>query len=228
MTTADHVSTTSVATVVAELKPRLRGFLHTYAAAISVASGAVLIAVASALQGGAAAASTSIYSATVTLLFGTSALYHRRTWSPRAHAIMKRLDHSMIFLFIAGTYTPFALLSMHGWAPAVVLVSVWAGAALGLVANVAWIDAPGWVTAPAYLLVGWVGVIAAPQLFDAIGVAGAVLLVVGGALYTLGAVTYATRWPNPFPHTFGFHEVFHLLVTVAVTVQLVAVYLVAA
>ena len=133
----------------------------------------------------------------------------------------------MIFVFIAGSYTPFALLSFKGWLPAVILVCVWSGAALGLLANLAWIDAPNWVTAPAYLLVGWVGVVAAPQLFPAVGIAGAVLLIVGGSLYTLGAVTYATKWPNPFPGTFGFHEVFHSLVVVALVVQLVAVYLVA-
>jgi len=133
----------------------------------------------------------------------------------------------MIFVFIAGTYTPFALLSFKGWLPEVVLVCVWSGAALGLIVTVAWIDAPKWVTAPAYLLVGWVGVIAAPQLFGEVGVPGAVLLLVGGALYTLGALTYATHWPNPFPSTFGFHEVFHLLVVVALALQLSAVYLVA-
>lgn len=206
--------------------PRLRGVLHQWALVAAVPAGIVLVVVA---EGTRARLATAVYVVALAAMLGASALYHRVSWkTSRRRAWARRLDHAMIFVFIAGTYTPFALLSMHGWAPAVVLVSVWAGAALGLVANVAWIDAPGWVTAPAYLLVGWVGVIAAPQLFDAIGVAGAVLLVVGGALYTLGAVTYATRWPNPFPHTFGFHEVFHLLVTVAVTVQLVAVYLVAA
>lgn len=205
--------------------PRLRGVLHQWALVAAVPAGIVLVVVA---EGTRARLATAVYVVALAAMLGASALYHRVSWkTSRRRAWARRLDHAMIFVFIAGTYTPFALLSMHGWAPAVVLVSVWAGAALGLVGNVAWIDAPGWVTAPAYLLVGWVGVIAAPQLFDAIGVAGAVLLVVGGALYTLGAVTYATRWPNPFPHTFGFHEVFHLLVTVAVALQLVAVYLVA-
>jgi hemolysin III len=129
----------------------------------------------------------------------------------------------MIFVFIAGSYTPFALLAFTGVVPAIVLACVWGGAALGIVLNVSWIDAPKWVTAPVYLLVGWVGVIAAPQLFTELNVASAVLVVVGGALYTLGALAYATHWPDPFPATFGFHEVFHVLVLAAAVTQFVAV-----
>lgn len=185
----------------------------------------MLVAVA---DGARARVATTVYAVAMASMLGASALYHRVSWkTPRRRALARRLDHAMIFVFIAGTYTPFALLSFEGWVPAVVLTCVWTGAAIGLIVNVAWIDAPKWVTAPAYLLVGWVGVIAAPQLFGEVGVAGAVLLLVGGALYTLGALTYATHWPNPFPRTFGYHEVFHLLVVVALTVQLVAVYLVA-
>jgi hemolysin III len=206
-------------------KPRLRGALHQWALVAAIPACVVLVALA---DGSRARLATCVYAVAMAAMLGASALYHRVPWkSPRRHAWARRLDHAMIFVFIAGTYTPFALLSFHGWVPEVVLLCVWTGAALGLAANLAWIDAPKWVTAPAYLLVGWVGVIAAPQLFDSVGVAGSVLLIVGGVLYTLGAVTYATHWPNPFPRTFGFHEVFHLLVTVAVTLQLVAVYLVA-
>jgi hemolysin III len=185
----------------------------------------VLIAVA---EGARARLATAVYALAMASMLGASALYHKVSWrNARCRAWARRLDHAMIFIFIAGTYTPFALLSFEGLVAEIVLVCVWTGAALGLLANIAWIDAPRWVTAPAYLLVGWVGVIAAPQLFAAVGVAGAVLLIVGGALYTLGALTYAMQWPNPFPSTFGFHEVFHLLVTLAVAAQLVAVYLVA-
>ena len=206
-------------------KPRLRGVFHQWALVAAVPAGVVLVVVA---DGARARLATSIYAVAMAAMLGASALYHRVSWkTERRHALARRLDHAMIFVFIAGTYTPFALLSFEGWLPAVVLTCVWSGAALGLVVNVAWITAPKWVTAPAYLLVGWVGVVAAPQLFGEVGIAGAVLLIVGGALYTLGALTYATHWPNPFPRTFGFHEVFHLLVTVAVVVQLVAVYLVA-
>ena len=206
-------------------KPRLRGVLHQWGLVAAVPAGIVLVAVA---DGARARVATAIYAVAMASMLGASALYHRASWkTPRRRALARRLDHAMIFVFIAGTYTPFALLSFEGWVPVVVLTCVWTGATLGLIVNVAWIDAPKWVTAPAYLLVGWVGVIAAPQLFGEVGVAGAVLLLVGGALYTLGALTYATHWPNPFPRTFGYHEVFHLLVVVALTVQLVAVYLVA-
>jgi hemolysin III len=206
-------------------KPRLRGVFHQWGLVAAVPAGIVLVAVA---DGARARLATAIYGVAMASMLGASALYHRVSWkTPGRHALARRIDHAMIFVFIAGSYTPFALLSFEGWLPEVVLVCVWTGAALGLIVNVAWIDAPKWVTAPAYLLVGWVGVIAAPQLFSEVGVAGAVLIIVGGALYTLGALTYATHWPNPFPRTFGYHEVFHLLVVVALTVQLVAVYLVA-
>ena len=168
-----------------------------------------------------------VYALALAAMFGASALYHRRPWrSERARAWARRVDHSMIFLFIAGTYTPFALLAFTGLVPAIVLACVWGGAALGVVLNVSWIGAPKWVTAPVYLLVGWVGVIAAPQLFTELDVASAVLVVVGGVLYTLGALAYATHWPDPFPATFGFHEVFHVLVIAAAATQFVAVSLV--
>lgn len=207
------------------VKPRLRGLLHQWGLVAAVPAGIVLVVLA---DGTRARVATAIYAVAMAAMLGASALYHRVSWkTPTRRALARRLDHAMIFVFIAGTYTPFALLSFEGWLPVVVLTCVWTGAALGLIVNVAWIDAPKWVTAPAYLLVGWVGVIAAPQLFSEVGVAGAVLLIVGGALYTVGALTYATHWPNPFPRTFGYHEVFHLLVVVALTVQLVAVYLVA-
>jgi len=132
----------------------------------------------------------------------------------------------MIFVFIAGTYTPFALLAFSGALRVVVLASVWGGAALGVVLELYWIHAPRWVSAIAYLAVGWIGIIALPQFFPALGVAVAVLLIVGAGLYTIGAVAYATTWPNPFPATLGFHEVFHLLVVAAAVTQFVAVSLV--
>jgi hemolysin III len=199
----------SLAATVAELKPRLRGFLHTYAAAISIASGAALIVVAAALRGGSAAATTSIYAATVTLLFGTSALYHRLTWSPRAHRIMKRLDHSMIFVFIAGTYTPIAALTLSRTAAIAVLVTVWTGALFGVALQTAWPHAPRWLTVPCYVALGWVAVFVLPQLLHNAGVAALVLLLVGGAVYTIGGVVYGLKRPNPWPRWFGFHEVFH-------------------
>jgi len=129
-------------------------------------------------------------------------------------------------VFIAGTYTPFAMLGFSGALQVIVLAAVWAGAALGLVLNLVWIEAPRWLSTVAYLAVGWVGVVAVPQVFGALGVAVGVLLVVGAGLYTVGALAYASTWPNPFPATFGFHEVFHLLVIAAAATQFVALALV--
>lgn len=204
--------------------PSLRGVFHLYAFFAALAGGITLVALA---EGARARFAVAVYAFALAAMFGASALYHRAPWrSARARAWARRVDHSMIFLFIAGTYTPFALLAFTGVVPAVVLACVWGGAALGVVLNVSWIDAPKWVTAPVYLLVGWVGVVAAPQLFTEVDVASAVLVVVGGVLYTLGAVAYATHWPDPFPDTFGFHEVFHVLVVAAAAAQFVAVSLV--
>ena len=132
----------------------------------------------------------------------------------------------MIFVFIAGTYTAFALVAFDGTIRLVGLVTVWLGAALGIVLNLVWIEAPRWLIAVAYLGVGWVGLILVTQLFPALGVAAAVLVIVGGALYSVGALAYATTWPNPFPATLGFHEIFHLLVVAAAATQFIALSLV--
>ena len=157
-------------------------------------------------------------------MFGASALYHRYPFKSAARRVWAAPARSLDdFLFIAGTYTPFALLAFDGTISWVVLATVWFGAALGLVLNFIWLDAPGWVTALAYMAVGWVGVITIPQLFSGVGVPGSVLVMVGGALYTLGAIVYAVHWPNPFPATFGFHEIFHALVVAAAATQFVAV-----
>jgi hemolysin III len=217
--------TAALATAVAELKPRLRGWLHAYAAAISIASGAALVAVAAAMRGGPAGATTAVYAATVTMLFGTSALYHRLNWSPRAHAVMKRLDHSMIFVFIAGTYTPIAALTLPHTSAAVVLTVVWTGAVFGVLLQSAWPSAPRWLSVPCYIGLGWVAVFVMPQLLHNAGVAALVLIIAGGAIYTVGAVVYATKRPNPIPGVFGFHEVFHLCTLVAALCHYVAIWL---
>ncbi len=217
--------TAALATAVAELKPRLRGWLHAYAAATSIASGAALVAVAAAMRGGPAGATTAVYAATVTMLFGTSALYHRLNWSPRAHAVMKRLDHSMIFVFIAGTYTPIAALTLPRSSAAVVLVVVWTGAVFGVLLQSAWPSAPRWLSVPCYIGLGWVAVFVMPQLLHNARVAALVLIVSGGAIYTVGAVAYATKRPNPIPGVFGFHEVFHLCTLVAALCHYVAIWL---
>jgi hemolysin III len=207
----------------APIAPRLRGVFHQYAFFAAVAAGVVLVVLADGLLERFA---VWVYATALAVMFGASALYHRFPWrSAAARLRARRLDHATIFIFIAGTYTPFALLAFSGTTQVVVLVSVWAGALLGLALELAWIESPRWISAFAYLAVGWVGVMAAPQLFPALGVAAAVLVIVGAALYTLGALAYATTWPNPFPATFGFHEVFHVLVVVAAVTQFVAVSL---
>jgi hemolysin III len=210
--------------VEAASRPRLRGVFHFWAFFGSIAAGIALISLA---HGGRARLAALIYVVALAAMFGASALYHRfpfRSAGRRAWA--RRLDHSTIFIFIAGTNTPFALLRFTGATPTIVLAAVWGGTALGLILNLAWIEAPRWLTALAYLSVGWVTVIAAPQLFSKVGVTASVLILVGGALYTLGALIYAVHWPNPFPATLGFHEVFHALVVAAAVTQFVSVSLV--
>ena len=206
------------------MHPRLRGVFHVWAFFAAVAAGVCLIALADGLRERFAA---WVYATALAAMFGASAIYHRVDWRSSARrAWARRCDHAAIFLFIAGTYTPFALLAFEGSLPLVLLVSIWSGAALGLTLNLAWIDGPRWLAALAYLCLGWVGVIAAPQLFASVGLAAALLVVIGGGLYSLGAAVYAFRWPDPFPRTFGFHEVFHLLVVAAAVTQFVAVSLV--
>jgi hemolysin III len=205
------------------VRPRLRGVFHQYAFFVAVAAGATLFVLA---EGARERLAVWIYAVALAAMFGASALYHRFPWRSAARRLWaRRVDHAMIFIFIAGTYTPFALLALTGTLQVVVLAVVWGGAALGLVLNLAWIDAPRWLSALAYLAVGWVGVITIPQLFAA-GIAAGVLVAVGGVLYTLGALAYATTWPNPVPAWFGFHEIFHLLVVAAAVTQFVAVSLI--
>jgi hemolysin III len=210
---------------VAELQPRLRGWLHTYAAAISIASGASLVAVAAELRGRTPGWSTSVYAATVTLLFGTSAMYHRLQWGERGRAVMRRLDHSMIFVFIAGTYTPIAALTLPRTSAVAVLTVVWSGALFGVLLKSAWPMAPRWLGVPCYVGLGWVAVFVMPDLLHNGGVATFSLILLGGVIYTLGALVYATKWPDPVPHVFGFHEVFHSCTLLAAVCHYVAIWL---
>jgi hemolysin III len=207
-----------------ELMPRLRGVFHLWSFVAAVVAGLVLVVLA---DGALATFSSWVYAVALAAMFGCSALYHRFPWKTAARRLWaRRLDHSMIFVFIAGTYTPFALLRFEGTIKWLVLGLVWSGAMFGLMLELVWIDSPRWLSAIAYLAVGWVGILAIPQMFTAVGIAGAVLILVGGGLYTLGALIYAMRWPNPFPRTLGFHEIFHLLVVAAAVTQFVAVSLV--
>ena len=210
----------------ADIKPRLRGWLHTYAALISLISGATLIAVSGAVRGTTAGVSTAIYALTFSLMFGTSALYHRFAWQPTAHNLMKRADHSMIFLFIAGSYTPIAALALGGDTRVAVLGVVWAGALVGVALQCIWPDAPRWLAVPCYVALGWVALFVMPELLHNSGVAALVLVAAGGLVYTVGGVVYGVKWPNPSPRLFGFHEVFHLCTLVAATCQYIAIWLV--
>jgi hemolysin III len=204
--------------------PRLRGVFHQYAFFAAVVAGVALVVLADGYEERFA---VWVYAATLAAMFGASALYHRFPWRTAAARLRaRRVDHAMIFVFIAGTYTPFALLAFGGALRVIVLASVWGGAALGVVLELRWIHAPRWVSAIAYLAVGWIGVIALPEFFPALGVVVAVLLLVGAGLYSVGAIAYAASWPDPFPATFGFHEVFHVLVIAAAVTQFVALALV--
>jgi hemolysin III len=198
-------------------KPRLRGVWHQWAFYFSVVIGVALVVAAPAGQPRLAAA---VYALSVAALFGTSALYHRITWaSQAARRWMRRVDHSMIFFLIAGTYTPFALLVLDGDLATVILVVVWGGALAGIVMKLVWIDAPKTLVAIVYLALGWVAVAAFPTLLDELGITGAALVAVGGLIYTAGALVYAFQRPNPAPAVFGYHEVFHALVILAAALQ---------
>jgi hemolysin III len=225
MTSVTPAATTALPHVLDVAKPRMRGWLHAYAAIISLVTGVTLIAVTAATRGGNAGWSTAIYATTVTMLFGTSALYHRLRWSPRAHSVMKRLDHSMIFVFIAGTYTPFAALTLPKASSVAVLIVVWTGALFGTILQTAWPEAPRALSVPLYIGLGWVAVFVIPQMLHNYGAATLVLIAVGGLIYTAGALTYGFRKPNPFPGTFGFHEVFHLCTLLAAICHYIAVWL---
>jgi hemolysin III len=198
---------------VAAVKPRLRGVSHMYGAIASAPLGLALVIAA---PNGRATLAAAIYACAVTGLLTTSAAYHRIDWRrPRARAWMRRLDHSMIFVLIAGTYTPFSLLVLDGTLATAVLIVVWAGAFGGIVLNLVWITAPRWVTATVYVALGWVAVIAMPELAGRLGAGGVALLMGGGLLYTAGAIIYAAQRPNPRPAVFGYHEIFHALVLAA-------------
>ncbi|MEJ3743434.1 hemolysin III family protein [Actinomycetes bacterium KLBMP 9797] len=206
-------------------KPRMRGLLHAYAFFVAAVCGAVLSSIAATRPGAGAVVSCVIYSLTVCGLFGTSALYHRRVWSPRGFQIMRRLDHSMIFIFIAGTYTPFCLLLLPGRTATVLLVIVWTGALGGVGMKLIWPHGPRWASAPFYIGLGWVAVAVLPDIQRHGGTAALVLLVAGGVGYTVGAIFYALRRPNPWPTVFGHHEFFHASTLVAAICHHVAIYL---
>jgi hemolysin III len=199
------------------LKPRMRGVLHQWAFPASVVAGVVLV-----LQADSARAriATVIYALSVAALLGTSATYHRVEWrTVAARRRMRRLDHTMIFVLIAGTYSPFALLVLRGTLGVALLVGVWSAALAGAIFKLVWIDAPGWLIAASYIVAGWVAVVAIPELVGRIGIAPVGALALGGVLYSAGAIVYVLRRPDPAPAVFGYHELFHSLVLVAAALQ---------
>jgi hemolysin III len=206
---------------IASVKPKLRGVSHEWAFFVSLILGAGLILTAKTPK---ATLAVAIYAVSLSALLGTSALYHRVNWArPNVRRWMRRLDHSMIFFLIAGTYTPFALLVLNGPLADATLVVVWAGAIAGAIVEMVWIDHPKWVAALIYMSLGWVAAVAFPGLWGEIGVGGTLLVAAGGLLYTAGAVVYATQRPNPNPRVFGYHEVFHLLVIAAAAAHFAAI-----
>ena len=205
-------------------KPRLRGRLHQYAFFVALACGVVLCSIAASRPGIAPLLSCLVYSVTVCALFGTSALYHRRVWSERGFQIMRRLDHSMIFIFIAGTYTPLCVLLLHPGKATLMLSLIWIGALGGVALKSIWPHLPRWVGAPLYLALGWAAVAIMPDILHKGGVATVLLLAAGGVIYSVGAVFYALRRPNPWPTVFGHHEFFHACTLVAALCHHVAIY----
>ena len=195
----------------AEIKPTWRGWLHAGTFPVAIAAGVVLIVLA---HGAPAKWAAAVFMATSLLLFGNSALYHRFDWKPSTKALLRRIDHANILLLIAGTYTPIAVLALAPQQGVLLLSLVWSGALLGILFRIFWINAPRWLYVALYLLLGWAAVMYIVPLFQA-SATMMILVIVGGLLYTGGAVVYALKRPNPWPGAFGFHEIFHLCTVLA-------------
>ena len=204
---------------VSDLRPKLRGVLHEVAFFVALGVGVVFVVFT---PSGRVAPATA-FAVSAVVMLGTSALYHRVRWGPSARLWMRRADHAGIFILIAGTYTPVGLISVHGELRVVVLATVWIGAAAAALSKLCWVGAPKWLSVVLGIALGWVGVVAMPQLAEREGIAPIVLLAAGGVAYTAGAVVYAFRRPDPLPTVFGYHELFHALTIVALACQYVAV-----
>jgi hemolysin III len=211
-----------VATLSLEQRPALRGWLHAAAVLAAVVGAAVLLLVASSAR---AYVGGAIFAASLFLLYGTSAAYHRFEWNPTARSVVKRIDHAMIFVLIAGTYTPLCLHVSLAWGIPMLAV-VWGIAGAGILMKVAWPDAPRWLSVTLYLALGWLSLVAARELVASFSAVELTMLALGGVLYTIGSLVYAARWPDPWPRIFGYHEVFHVFVVAGSVLHftLVAVY----
>jgi hemolysin III len=209
---------------VTELKPKLRGWLHAAIAPLAFFSFLVLLVLAESVRVRAGAA---VFMFSAVLLFGVSAVYHTGRWGVRAKAVWKRFDHANIFILIAGSYTPFALLLLTPTHATIMLSVVWGGALLGVFFRIFWLGAPRWLYVPLYLLLGWAALIYGDEFFAKAPTDVMVLIIVGGGLYTIGALVYGFKWPNPSPRWFGFHEVFHALTIAAFVVHYIGVSLLA-
>jgi len=205
------------------VKPTLRGWQHAVMFPIAVVAGALLVATAPTTAG---RISSAVFAITAVLLFGVSALLHRGTWTPRVEALLRRVDHANIYLIIAGTYTPFAVLALPPERGKLLLAIVWTGALVGVALRIFWIGTPRWLSTTLYVVVGWIIVFFIPALIEGAGAGVVVLVTVGGVLYTIGAIVYATKWPNPSPRRYGFHEVFHSLTIAAFAAHYIAVWIV--
>lgn len=224
----DHLAD-NLAEIKAEIKPRLRGWLHLVNAPLTLAAGIVLIVLS---PTAATRAGSAVFAGSALVLFTVSAIYHRGTWSPPVHDVLRRFDHANIFVLIAGSCTPFAILLLDAGERWTMLGIVWGGALAGVGLKVLWGGAPRWLSAPIYIALGWAPVFffgdfatGAMDYGNGIGTAVIILIVVGGGLYTLGGVVYGTKFPNPSPQWFGFHEVFHSLTILAFVSHYVGVSL---
>jgi len=206
-----------------DAKPTWRGWIHAGTFPLAIVLGVILIVAA---DGAAAKISSSVFVASSLLLFGNSALYHRIDWKPRTKAVFKRIDHANIFLLIAGSYTPITVLALPEGKSGLLLWLVWGGAGLGILFRVFWIGAPRWLYVPLYLLLGYASLIFIVDFFQA-NAAMMTLILVGGLFYTVGAVIYGLKKPNPFPGKFGFHEIFHTLTLLAFLCHWTGIFLVA-
>ena len=220
MTTHAEPGHTEGRTVLDAVKPRLRGWIHAGMAPLVLVGGIVLVAMS---PTGPSRAANVVFWVSALLLFGTSAVYHRGRWSPRVAGELRRMDHTNIFLIIAGTYTPLSVILLDAPTERTLLIIVWSGALAGLLMRVFWLNAPRWLYTPIYVALGWVAVWFLPDFADAGGAAILWLVIAGGIAYTVGAVVYGLKRPNPSPRWFGFHEIFHTLTVVGYTCHFVAV-----